>query len=140
MKDDRVYLLHIMKCISRVEEDTVGGREEFFESAKTRDSVIRNLQILAESSQRISPELKARHPDVDWKNMKGFRNIHTGRNGIMLCNKFIAKNIGAESDFRWRSHEITRIEGFSDAVFAFAVTLLTPLIFLCFGSSQAVSS
>ncbi len=64
-----------MKCISRVEEDTVGGREEFFESAKTCDSVIRNLQILAESSRRISPELKARHPDVDWKNMKGFRNI-----------------------------------------------------------------
>jgi len=26
--------------------------------------------------------------------------------------------------FRWRSHEITRIEGFSDAVLAFAVTLL----------------
>jgi uncharacterized membrane protein len=26
--------------------------------------------------------------------------------------------------FRWRSHEVTRIEGFSDAVFGFAVTLL----------------
>jgi len=26
--------------------------------------------------------------------------------------------------FRWRSHEITRVEGFSDAVFGFAVTLL----------------
>src|SRR6476659_11292394 len=26
--------------------------------------------------------------------------------------------------FRWRSHDITRIEGFSDAVFGFAVTLL----------------
>ena len=26
--------------------------------------------------------------------------------------------------FRWRSHEITRIEGFSDAVFGFAITLL----------------
>ncbi len=42
----------------------------------------------------------------------------------MLCNKFIAKNIGAENDFCWRSHEILRIEGFSDAVFAFPVTLL----------------
>lgn len=27
-------------------------------------------------------------------------------------------------DFRWRNHEITRVEGFSDAVFGFAVTLL----------------
>src|SRR3954462_14900409 len=26
--------------------------------------------------------------------------------------------------FRWRSHEIARVEGFSDAVFGFAVTLL----------------
>jgi hypothetical protein len=26
--------------------------------------------------------------------------------------------------FRWRSHEVTRIEGFSEAVFGFAVTLL----------------
>jgi uncharacterized membrane protein len=30
----------------------------------------------------------------------------------------------AVDGFRWRSHEITRIEGFSDAVFGFAVTLL----------------
>jgi uncharacterized membrane protein len=42
----------------------------------------------------------------------------------MLRDKLIEKQIGAQSDFRWRSREITRIEGFSDAVFAFAVTLL----------------
>ena len=29
-----------------------------------------------------------------------------------------------ERDFRWRAAEVTRLEGFSDAVFAFAVTLL----------------
>jgi len=30
----------------------------------------------------------------------------------------------ADQDFRWRGAEIARIEGLSDAVFAFAVTLL----------------
>jgi uncharacterized membrane protein len=30
----------------------------------------------------------------------------------------------AEANFRWRGGDITRLEGFSDAVFAFAVTLL----------------
>jgi len=29
-----------------------------------------------------------------------------------------------EEHFRWRSHEVTRVEGLTDAVFAFAVTLL----------------
>lgn len=42
----------------------------------------------------------------------------------MIRDKLIERGVGAESDFRWRSHEITRIEGLSDAVFAFAVTLL----------------
>jgi uncharacterized membrane protein len=42
----------------------------------------------------------------------------------MVRGKLMEKGVGRTEDFRWRSHEITRIEGFSDAVFAFAVTLL----------------
>lgn len=42
----------------------------------------------------------------------------------MIREKLIDKGIGENKKFRWRSHEITRIEGLSDAVFGFAVTLL----------------
>jgi uncharacterized membrane protein len=42
----------------------------------------------------------------------------------MIREKLIDKGIGDNKQFRWRSHEITRIEGLSDAVFGFAVTLL----------------
>jgi low temperature requirement protein LtrA len=42
----------------------------------------------------------------------------------MVRKQMAAHGIGRRVDFRWRSHEISRIEGFSDAVFAFAVTLL----------------
>ena len=31
---------------------------------------------------------------------------------------------GARQHFRWRGNEVSRVEGFTDAVFAFAVTLL----------------
>jgi hypothetical protein len=42
----------------------------------------------------------------------------------MIREKLIEKHVGDKHKFRWRSHEISRIEGLSDAVFAFAVTLL----------------
>src|SRR5205085_5713780 len=41
----------------------------------------------------------------------------------MLRDKLIA-NQSPVDGFRWRSHEVSRIEGFSDAVFGFALTLL----------------
>lgn len=34
------------------------------------------------------------------------------------------KSVGKQDNFRWRGGEILRVEGFSDAVFAFALTLL----------------
>ena len=48
MKDDRVYLKHILRCIARIEEYTAAGRESFFSSHLIQDGVIRNLQTLAE--------------------------------------------------------------------------------------------
>ena len=42
----------------------------------------------------------------------------------MIRKKLIEKKIGGDVGFRWRSEEISRIEGLSDAVFGFAITLL----------------
>jgi uncharacterized protein with HEPN domain len=62
VKDDRVYLKHILRCVSRIEEYAVGGRDAFMASHLIQDGVIRNLQILAESSQRLSEGLKLSQP------------------------------------------------------------------------------
>jgi hypothetical protein len=42
----------------------------------------------------------------------------------MIREKLIDKKIGDNKKFRWRSHEVSRTEGLSDAVFGFAITLL----------------
>jgi len=75
LKDDRLYLIRILESIERVEEYTSEGRESFLLDKKTQDAVIRNLQVLAESSQRISSDLKSAHPEIDWKGISGLRNV-----------------------------------------------------------------
>jgi hypothetical protein len=43
---------------------------------------------------------------------------------IVIRDQFAGSRPHVEAEFHWRGHEVTRVEGFSDAVFAFAVTLL----------------
>ena len=65
----------ILRCIARIEAYTAGGPESFFSSLLIQDGVIRNLQILAESSQRLSNRIKTSQPTFDRKGLAGFRNV-----------------------------------------------------------------
>ena len=75
MKDDVVYLRHICECIARIEEDVAGGRDAFMTTHMIQDAVLRNLQTLAESTQRLSEATKAKRPDVEWAQIAAFRNV-----------------------------------------------------------------
>jgi hypothetical protein len=71
VKDDRVYLKHILRRIARIQEYTSGGRESFLSSPLIQDGVIRNLQTLAESSQHLSEGIKASQSSVDLNGYPG---------------------------------------------------------------------
>ena len=75
MKDDRLYLAHNLDCVSRIEQYTIDGKESFLASTLVQDAVIRNLQTMAESSQRIFNDTKATHPEIDWRGLAAIRNI-----------------------------------------------------------------
>jgi uncharacterized protein with HEPN domain len=75
VKDDRFYLIHIKEAIERIEDYTRDGKEFFFEDQKTQDAVLRNLHTLAESTQRISGDLKEKYPQVNWRIISAFRNV-----------------------------------------------------------------
>jgi uncharacterized protein with HEPN domain len=75
MKDDRLYLIHILECVERIDEYVVDGETAFNEDRKTQDAVLRNLHTLSESTQRLSDDLRNRHSQIDWKAIAGFRNV-----------------------------------------------------------------
>jgi uncharacterized protein with HEPN domain len=76
MKDDKLYLIHIRECLERVEKYTAeGAKDAFLASTLIQDAVMRNLQTMAESTQRLSNAAKEAYPEVDWYKISGFRNV-----------------------------------------------------------------
>ena len=76
MKNDQLYLIHISECIERIESYVRGiDKEDFMASSLVQDAVIRNLQTMAESTQRLSDQLKQTQHKIDWYKIAGFRNI-----------------------------------------------------------------
>jgi uncharacterized protein with HEPN domain len=75
VKEDRIYVEHISECLQWIERFVKEGRESFFHDRKTQSAVLRELQTLAEASQRLSPQLKAQYPQIFWQGIAGFRNV-----------------------------------------------------------------
>ena len=75
MKRDIVHLEHIRDCIDAIQEYTQPGKEFFLKDRKTQKATLRELQELAESTQRLSLQLKEKSPDTPWYAIAGFRNI-----------------------------------------------------------------
>lgn len=63
------------ECIANIEEDTAGGKDVFTTNRTIRDAVMRNLQVLAESSKRVSEQERARYPEIPWRDLADFRNV-----------------------------------------------------------------
>jgi len=74
-ESDRVLLVHMRDCLDRILEYANAERSRFDASRLVQDAVIRNLQTLAESSQRLSSEIKGTEPQIPWRELAGFRNV-----------------------------------------------------------------
>jgi uncharacterized protein with HEPN domain len=75
VKSQRAYVQHVIDCIGRIAEDSAPGRDVVFASRTLQDAIVRNLQVLCESTQRIDELHKERHPEIDWSSIAGMRNV-----------------------------------------------------------------
>lgn len=75
MRDDRVYLGHILDAIGLIESYTRSGREEFFTNPLVRDAVLRNLEVIGEAVKNLADAVRARAPQVPWRRIAGLRDV-----------------------------------------------------------------
>lgn len=84
--DDALYLAHIDEAATKIKQSAARlGRERLRTDDDLRDATLYRLQTLAESTQRLSPGLKASYPTIPWDDITGFRNrIVHGYLGVNL--------------------------------------------------------
>lgn len=76
MKDDRIYIEHILQSIDRIHSYiTDKDKETFINDFITQDAVIRQLEIIGEATKRISKKLRNNNPNIPWADMAGMRDI-----------------------------------------------------------------
>ena len=72
------YLQHVLEAIGNIHDYTAGmDREAFLADRKTRDAVIRNLEVIGEACNNVAknhPAFTAQHASVPWSFAYEMRN------------------------------------------------------------------
>ncbi len=70
-----LFFEDILEAINSIKEYTRDmGYEKFIQDKKTRDAVVRNLEIIGEAAKNIPVDIKEKYPEVNWKEMAGMRD------------------------------------------------------------------
>lgn len=73
---DALFLDQIIELIELVREDLNGIDQAQFLTDRTKgDATALRLGAIGESSRRLSDDLRARHPGIEWRKMYALRNI-----------------------------------------------------------------
>ena len=76
MRDEGLYFDDILEATEHIARFLQGvSPEHFMESEMLKSAIIQKLTVIGEAVSRIPDTTKDRYPDINWKTIKGFRNI-----------------------------------------------------------------
>jgi uncharacterized protein with HEPN domain len=76
MRLEELYLQDIVESVNAIERFLKNVREEdFLSNELVQSAVSYKLTIIGEAAAHISDKLKNRYPQVEWKEIIGFRNF-----------------------------------------------------------------
>jgi uncharacterized protein with HEPN domain len=63
--DEAQYIISETKSLSQV---------QFLKDATIKRAFVRSIEIIGEASKKVSSEMKAKYPDVEWRSIAGMRD------------------------------------------------------------------
>ena len=92
IRDDSVYLAHILDALHQIVEYTNGLDYETFRTKRmVHDAVIRQFEIIGEATKNLSDDFRSKNRTIPWKDLAGFRD------------KLIHQYFGVDLTLVWRS-------------------------------------
>ncbi len=75
-RDFRLYCEDILDLGKAIQEFVNGmSYEEFCKDRKTCSAVVREFEVIGEAVGKLPDELKQQYPNVQWQDIKDFRNL-----------------------------------------------------------------
>jgi len=75
-RDYKVYLDDILDSIEKIIAYTEGRtKSDFTKDNQLQDAVLRRFEIIGEAVKHIPDDIKEKHPEIEWEEAAGARNI-----------------------------------------------------------------
>ncbi len=71
----RRRLAYILDTIRLIQDQARSGREAVLDNPTERDALLWRLYTVADAAHQLPDDLKARHREIRWDRVRGFRNI-----------------------------------------------------------------
>ena len=73
---DKIRIQHILDAITEIENYLSNSTfETFLANSEKRFATIKQIEIIGEACNHLTPELKQKHSEIEWVQINGFRNI-----------------------------------------------------------------
>ncbi len=91
-RDWRLFINDMLECIERIEKYISGlSYDDFIKDDKTKDAVVRNLEIIGEAANQIPVDIRKKYKDIPWAQIVGLR--HRLIHGYFVIDYDIVWNI-----------------------------------------------
>ncbi|MFC1682100.1 DUF86 domain-containing protein [Nanoarchaeota archaeon] len=75
MKDDLIFIKHILESINAIEEFSKDIDKKELKSNRLKQSaIVREIEIIGEATKNISDSLKDKYPEIPWREISGTRD------------------------------------------------------------------